>query len=189
MILMRRSSIAPERCRKCGRELSGDERLVGRPVRHQVIELPDSGVVTVEHRLLKVCCPGCQAHTRAELPDHVERGAFGPRLRATVVMLAVMLLSRRRTLTLLKDMFGARISLGSLERILKDASDALAAPWEAIARFKRARSPMLTRRAGPEPVSDYGCGARSRRPRRATASTRRGPDPPRGSYSATSMAC
>ncbi|HEX4429749.1 MAG TPA: transposase [Frankiaceae bacterium] len=100
--------------------------------------MPETLVVTVEHQLLKVCCPGCQAHTRAELPDDVERGAFGPRLRATVVMFAVMLLSRRQTLMLLSDMFGARISLGSLERILKDASAALAAPWEAIKRAVQA---------------------------------------------------
>ena len=122
----------PARCRKCGRELTGDERTVGKPVRHQVIELPDSVVVTTEHRLVKVCCPGCQTHTRAELPAGVEPGAFGPRLRATVVMLAAMLMSRRATLTLLGDMFGARVSLGSIDNILKQASDALAAPWHAI---------------------------------------------------------
>jgi len=122
----------PARCRKCGRELTGDERTVGKPVRHQVIELPDSVVVTTEHRLVKVCCPGCQTHTRAELPAGVEPGAFGPRLRATVVMLAAMLMSRRATLTLLGDMFGARVSLGSIDNILKQASDVLAAPWHAI---------------------------------------------------------
>ena len=122
----------PARCRKCGRELTGDERTVGKPVRHQVIELPDSVVVTTEHRLVKVCCPGCQTHTRAELPAGAEPGAFGPRLRATVVMLAAMLMSRRATLTLLGDMFGARVSLGSIDNILKQASDALAAPWHAI---------------------------------------------------------
>ena len=122
----------PARCRKCGRELTGDERTVGKPVRHQVIELPDSVVVTTEHRLVKVCCPGCQTHTRAELPAGAEPGAFGPRLRATVVMLAAMLMSRRATLTLLGDMFGARVSLGSIDNILKQASDVLAAPWHAI---------------------------------------------------------
>jgi transposase len=124
----------PERCRKCGRKLAGDERVVGSPARHQVIELPDTVVVTTEHRLLKVCCPGCRTHTRAELPADVESGAFGPRLRATVVMLAVMLMSRRQTLGLLRDMFGARISLGSIDNILKTASDALAAPWEQVKR-------------------------------------------------------
>jgi transposase len=128
----------PGRCRKCGRELCGGERVVGRAVRHQVIELPDTVVVTVEHQLLKVCCPGCQTHTRAELPEDVEQGAFGPRLRATIVMLAAMLLSRRATLTLISDMFGARISLGSVDNILKQASDSLAVPWEAIKRAVQA---------------------------------------------------
>lgn len=128
----------PRSCRKCGRELTGDERVVGRPARHQVIELPDTVVVTTEHQLLKVCCESCATHTRAELPAGVEHGAFGPRLRATVVMLAVMLMSRRATLTLLRDMFGVTISLGSVEKILKQASDALSAPWEAIQRAVQA---------------------------------------------------
>jgi len=124
--------VRPERCRKCGRELTDQGRVVGRPARHQVIELPDTIVETTEHRLLKVSCPGCGTHTRAELPDGVEPGAFGPRLRATVVMLAVMLMSRRATVTLLRDMFGARISVGSVDAILKQCSQALKAPWDAI---------------------------------------------------------
>ncbi|MBA3748847.1 MAG: IS66 family transposase [Solirubrobacterales bacterium] len=128
----------PERCRKCGRELTGADRAVGRAARHQVIELPDTVVVTTEHRLVKLRCAGCRTHTRAELPEGVEPGAFGPRLRATVVMLAVMLLSRRATVTLLGDMFGAKISVGSVQRILEQASDALKAPWEAIQRAVQA---------------------------------------------------
>jgi len=80
--------VRPEQCRKCGHDLTREGRVVGRPARHQVIDLPESAVVTTEHQLLKVACPGCGTHTRAELPDGVERGAFGPRLRATVVMLA-----------------------------------------------------------------------------------------------------
>lgn len=128
----------PARCRTCGRELTGEERVVGRPVRHQVIELPETVVVTTEHQLVKVCCPGCRTHTRAELPAGVEPGAFGPRLRATVVMLAAVLMSRRATLMLMRDMFGAAISLGSIDNILKGASDALAAPWEAIKRAVQA---------------------------------------------------
>jgi hypothetical protein len=60
-----------------------------------VIELPQSAVLTTEHQLLKVACPASGTHTRAELPAGVKRGAFGPRLRATVVMLAAMLMSTR----------------------------------------------------------------------------------------------
>ena len=126
--------VPPERCRKCGRELSSQDRVVGRPVRHQVIELPESAVVTTEYQLQKVACPGCGTHTRGELPEGVEPGSFGPRLRATVVMLAVMLLSRRAIVTVLGDMFGARIATGSVEKILKDASASLKEPWEAVKR-------------------------------------------------------
>ncbi|MCA1679192.1 MAG: IS66 family transposase, partial [Actinobacteria bacterium] len=128
----------PEQCRKCGRELSAQDRVVGRPARHQVIELPASAVVVTEHQLLKVCCADCGTHTRAELPAGVERGAFGPRLRATVVMLAAMLMSRRATAVVLADMFGAALSTGSVEKILKDASRSLAGPWEAIKRAVQA---------------------------------------------------
>ncbi|MCA1700215.1 MAG: transposase, partial [Actinobacteria bacterium] len=77
-------------------------------------------------------------HTRAELPAGVERGAFGPRLRATVVMLAAMLMSRRATALMLADMFGATLSTGSVEKIFKDASATLAGPWEAIKRAVQA---------------------------------------------------
>jgi transposase len=126
--------VRPEQCRRCGHDLTGQGRVVGRPARHQVIDLPESAVLTTEHQLLKVACPACGTHTRAELPDGVERGAFGPRLRATVVMLAAMLMSRRATALVLADMFGAKLSTGSVEKILKDASTSLAEPWEAIKR-------------------------------------------------------
>ena len=128
----------PGACRKCGRQLTGAERTVGKPARHQVIELPDTCVVTTEHRLLRVVCPGCGAHNRAELPAGVEQGAFGPRLRASIVTLAVMLMSRRTTLALLKDMFGAKLSVGSIDNILKQAGELLASPWQAIQRAAQA---------------------------------------------------
>lgn len=128
----------PSACRKCGRQLDGSERTVGRPARHQVIELPDTCVVRTEHRMLRVVCPDCGTHNRAELPTDVEQGAFGPKLRASIVTLAVMLMSRRTTVALLKDMFGARISVGSVDNILKQAGELLASPWQAIQRAAQA---------------------------------------------------
>ena len=128
----------PGACRKCGRQLDGSERTVGRPARHQVIELPDTCVVGTEHRMLRVVCPDCATHNRAELPPDVEQGAFGPKLRASIVTLAVMLMSRRTTVALLKDMFGARISVGSVDNILKQAGELLASPWQAIGRAAQA---------------------------------------------------
>jgi transposase len=128
----------PGACRKCGRQLDSSERTVGRPARHQVIELPDTCVVRTEHRMLRVVCPDCGTHNRAELPTDVEQGAFGPKLRASIVTLAVMLMSRRTTVALLKDMFGARISVGSVDNILKQAGELLASPWQAIQRAAQA---------------------------------------------------
>lgn len=128
----------PGACRKCGRQLDGSERTVGRAARHQVIELPDTCVVRTEHRMLRVVCPDCGTHNRAELPTDVEQGAFGPKLRASVVTLAVMLMSRRTTVALLKDMFGARICVGSVDNILKQAGELLASPWQAIQRAAQA---------------------------------------------------
>jgi transposase len=131
-------AVRPDACRKCGHELSDQDRVVGTAARHQVVDLPASAVLTTEHRLLKVACPVCGMHTRAELPEGVEPGAFGPRLRATVVMLAAMLMSRRATVLVLADMFGAKLSTGSVEKILKDASASLAGPWDAIKRAVQA---------------------------------------------------
>lgn len=128
----------PGACRKCGRQLDSSERTVGRPARHQVIELPDTCVVRTEHRMLRVVCPDCGTHNRAELPTDVEQGAFGPKLRASIVTLAVMLMSRRTTVALLKDMFGARICVGSVDNILKQAGELLASPWQAIQRAAQA---------------------------------------------------
>lgn len=130
--------VPPQRCRKCGREFGEGDEVVGRPWRHQVIELPESAILTTEYQMLKVACSGCGVHTRAELPAGVEPGAFGPRLRATIVMLAAMLLSRRAIALVLADMFAAKLSTGSIEKIIKDAGDALAGPWEAIKRAVQA---------------------------------------------------
>lgn len=69
--------------------------------------------------MLQVVCPDCGTHNRAELPADVEQGAFAPRLHASVVTLAVMLMSRRTTVALLRDMFGAKLSVGSIDNILK----------------------------------------------------------------------
>lgn len=48
-----------------------------------------------------------------------------------------MMLSRRGVKLLLAEMFGLELSTGSVEKILKDAGGALAAPWEAIRRVVR----------------------------------------------------
>ena len=123
----------PERC-ACGHRFREAECCpVGKPAGHQVAELPAIAVILTEHRLQRLRCPDCGATMRAELPAEVPLGAFGPRLQAAVATLAVRnRVSRRDTTELLCELFGARISTGSVEAILQRAATALDEPYEDL---------------------------------------------------------
>jgi transposase len=120
----------PERCGSCAHVFGLPERVdAGEPTRYQVAELPPTSVVVTEHRLHGVCCPGCEARTLAELPVGVPRSAFGPRLQAAVVTLAVRnRVSRRDTTELVRELFGVELSTGSVDAIIQRAGVALAGP-------------------------------------------------------------
>ncbi len=78
----------------------------------------------------RVCAaPECASPTRAELPRELPRSAFGPRLQAAVVTLAVRnRVSRRDTTELARELFGVELSTGSVDAIVQRAGEALAAP-------------------------------------------------------------
>jgi transposase len=119
----------PERCRSCAHEFAETERLDAiEPCRRQVAELPPIAVKVTEHRLHRVCCPECAAVTTAE-PPAASRWAFGPRLQAAVVTLAVRnRVSRRDTTELARELFGVELSTGTVDAIVQRAGEALAAP-------------------------------------------------------------
>jgi len=120
----------PSRCR-CGHVFCAAEReAVAEPARHQVAELPPTAVILTEHRLQRLRCPDCGATTRAELPAEVSPGAFGPRLQAAVATLAVRnRVSRRDTTELLRELFGAELSTGSVDAIISRVGEALEGPY------------------------------------------------------------
>jgi transposase len=76
----------PTHCRGCQAPLAQTPE--GEPVRHQVTELPPVRDVVTEHQLQHVRCGVCGTTTGAILPPDVPPGAFGPRLQATVAVLA-----------------------------------------------------------------------------------------------------
>jgi len=119
----------PQRCQSCAHEFGERERVdAAEPSRRQVAELPPIAVRVTEHRLHRVCCPACETVTTAEAPV-VSRWAFGPRLQAAVVTLAVRnRVSRRASTELARELFGVELSTGSVDSILQRAGDALAAP-------------------------------------------------------------
>ena len=124
----------PERCRSCAHVFDELERVdAAEPWRHQVAELPPIAVRVTEHRLHGVCCPECATRTRAELPREVPRSAFGPRLQAAVVTLAIRnRVSRRDTTELARELFGLECSTGSVDAIMQRAGEALAGPYTRL---------------------------------------------------------
>ena len=119
----------PERCRSCAHKFVEADRVdAAEPSRRQVAELPPIAVRMTEHRLHRVCCPGCAAVTAAE-PPAGSRWAFGPRLQAAVVSLAVRnRVSRRDATELARELFGVDVSTGSVDAIIQRAGEALAGP-------------------------------------------------------------
>jgi transposase len=119
----------PERCRSCAHGFVEADRLdAAEPSRRQVAELPPIAVRVTEHRLHRVCCPKCAAVTAAESPPE-SLSAFGPRLQAAVVTLAVRnRVSRRDSTELTRELFGVELATGSVDAIVQRAGEALAAP-------------------------------------------------------------
>ena len=133
----------PERCRSCAHEFAEAERVdAAEPSRRQVAELPPIAVRVTEHRLHRVCCPECAAVTAAE-PPAASRWAFGPRLQAAVVTLAVRnRVSRRDTTELARELFGVELATGTVDAIVQRAGEALAAPHTRLEQEIK-RSPVV----------------------------------------------
>jgi transposase len=129
----------PERC-ECGRVFAAGELLgVGKPVRHQIEELPVISARVIEHRCPRVRCPGCGERTRAQLPADVAGSAFGPRFQAAVAVLSVRnRVSRRDVVELGEELFGVRLCAGTVEAILQRTGQALADSYQQLGERVRA---------------------------------------------------
>ena len=106
--------------------------------RHQVWELPEIQPIITEHRLVAGWCPHCRVWVKPELPAEVGRSAFGPRLQAWVAILTGRYRqSRRQVCELLQELCGVNVSLGSIQSLCEETSEALAVPYreakEAVA--------------------------------------------------------
>lgn len=120
-------------CCRCGHVFSGEERPLGEPARHQVEELPPINVKVIEHRVLRLRCPDCGARARATLPAQVARSCFGPRLEAAVTTLSVRnRVSRDDAVELGEELFGARISSGTVDAVIGRSAAALVEPHEDL---------------------------------------------------------
>lgn len=122
--------VLPSDCRHCGQSLPqqlDQVSTVGEVHRYQVSELPPLRAQITEYQCHKVACPHCGQATRAELPAEVQTSLFGPRLAGLIAYLTVGLrIPRRGVEQLLETVLGIEISLGSTQKLVEEASEALA---------------------------------------------------------------
>ncbi len=72
----------------------------------------------IEHREQRLCCPRCGIRARARLARELTASSFGPRLQAALIALSVRnRVSRRDVVELGEELFGARLSTGSVDAI------------------------------------------------------------------------
>ena len=126
-------------CCGCGHLFTEADRVaVGDPVRAQVEELPQIAVRLIEHQCPRVNCPGCGRSQRALMPPDVAASAFGPRFQAAVAALIVRnRVSRLDAVELCQELFGARISTGTIEAILTRTANALVDPCRDLLEHVR----------------------------------------------------
>jgi transposase len=124
----------PPACRRCGRPLTGSDPA---PLRHQVAELPVVRPDVVEYQLHRLVCPCCHTSTCGTLPAGV-RGQFGPRLEATLALLAGRhRLGLRPVVALARDLWGLDLSPGMVSKLRGSTAEALLLPWVHVALYVR----------------------------------------------------
>jgi transposase len=142
----------PTACRRCGRPLTGSDP---NPLRHQVAELPVVVPDVVEYQRHRLLCPCCHTSTCGVLPPFVQ-GHFGPRLEATLALLAGRYrLGLRPVAALAADLWGLDISGGMVSKLRQRTAEALLLPWLQVALYIRRQNVNIdetTWREGKQPA-------------------------------------
>jgi transposase len=127
--------IKPRICRCCGEELAGED---AHPYRHQVAEIPAVKIEVSEYRLHTLACQTCGTETRAKLPEGVPQGGFGPRFQSQVSILSGKYhLSKRETVGILDDFYSVDLGLGSVPKLERRTSAAIAPAVEEARAYVR----------------------------------------------------
>lgn len=113
----------PQTCSCCGEILLGEDT---NPYRHQIVEIPPISPIIVEHRLHQLMCSECGTLTRATLPVDVYPSGYGVRVVALVTVLSGLYRhSTRMVQNAMQDIFGISMSLGTVNNLRLEASNAV----------------------------------------------------------------
>lgn len=120
----------PEVC-ECGGPVTA-----GRPIRHQVVDVPEPVQAEVqEYRLYHGVCEHCRKIHSSALPPGVPRGQIGPRALALVGWLGTQChLTQGKIRDLLARLLGVNFSVGAISQAQGQVAQALKAPVAAAAQ-------------------------------------------------------
>ena len=115
----------PRQCRNCQASLAAAS--VVRHLRQQVVEVVPAKLRVTEHRLALLRCSQCGQTTRGEFPNSVRSGVqYGPGVKARVLYLQqYQLLPYQRTSEAMRDLFGCRLSAGTVANIVSECAAGL----------------------------------------------------------------
>ncbi|MDT5268261.1 MAG: transposase [Acidobacteriota bacterium] len=115
----------PRECRGCHASLAAAQ--VVRHSRQQVWEVVPARLRVTEHRLAVVRCSSCGKVTQGEFAGSVRSGVqYGPGVKARVLYLQqYQLLPYQRTSEAMRDLFGCRLSVGTVANIVRECSAGL----------------------------------------------------------------
>jgi transposase len=92
--------------------------------------------VVTEYRPHRLVCPACGGATWAEVPAGVPAGGFGPRAQAIAALCAgAYHRSKHTTQSVLEDLFGMALSLGTLANLQQATVQAMAEPVAAARAY------------------------------------------------------
>ena len=124
--------VRPEVCKDCQGDLSQANGVLVDV--NQITELPEAKAEVIEVRQYAVKCPCCGHKQTGEAPVGLEmERTFGARLEATVVYCRQQQhMSYVRTEAALRDLYGARISPGGIDKIMQRAGQQAARQVDPI---------------------------------------------------------
>jgi transposase len=115
---------------ECGGAVNGQ----GKPLRHQVFDIPPVQPEVQEYRLYSGVCAQCGRGHRAPLPQGVPSGQIGPRALALVGVLGTRFhLTQGKIRDLLAQTLGFNFSIGAISQAHGKVAAALKAPVAAAA--------------------------------------------------------
>jgi transposase len=111
-------------CARCKRSLEGVSAKGYK--KRQVFDIPPVSLEVTEHLAEYKECPHCRAVTRASFPEGVTRPVqYGSRIKAFITYLSqYQLIPYERTVEMIHDLFGVRISTGTVYNVNQQAYEA-----------------------------------------------------------------